>query len=235
MSGSVLVLSPALPVAQPDNAGARYVRDVLSALPSHLSPTLAVPSGPAARRAAEIGAVAPYLLLDEPPTGRSGLGTHWRQSLSSHPRRPGEFLWHLQHTEELRQAVTSASIIDLQWIEQAYLIRRLRSMNPHARIITTVHDVLSQRYGRQARSARDPLRVGRWRFAARLARNLEQLMMKHSDDVIVLSDKDRELLPSGRAMIHVVTPQRMGAATLSTRAPEEETILFVGLLARWEN
>ena len=155
MSTSLLMFSPALPVAEPDNAGTRYVRDVLRALPSDLEPTVVVPDGPAVQRARTQGPTVKHRILPNPPEARTRIGGRLRGLWDGAPRSPREFAWHLDHSPDLQRAVATADVIDLQWIEQAELIRRLRQINPDARIITTVHDVLSQRFGRQAAASTD--------------------------------------------------------------------------------
>lgn len=233
MSGSLLAFSPSLPVREPDNAGTRYVRDVLSALPPHVEPTVVVPDGPSVRRALAAEPAVPYLVLPTPPAERST--TARRISALLRLQVPRGFAWHLDHSEDLRRRVASADVIDLQWIEQAMLIDRVRRINPTARIVTTVHDVLSQRYGRQADAALGALRMGRWRWAQAQARRLEQSVMEKSDTVVVLSDKDRKLLPSGAAKVVTVVPPLAASQDMNARTPEDDTILFVGYLARWEN
>lgn len=235
MSTSLLMFSPALPVAEPDNAGTRYVRDVLRALPSDLEPTVVVPDGPAVQRARTQGPTVNHRILPHPPEARTRIGGRLRGLWDGAPRSPREFAWHLDHSPDLQRAVATADVIDLQWIEQAELIRRLRQINPDARIITTVHDVLSQRFGRQAAASTDPARRLRWRWAVQRSRRVEQRMMDESDTVVVLSDKDRRLLPPGRAEVVSIVPPLAGSPRRPKRTPDEATVLFVGYLARWEN
>ncbi|MDQ4488834.1 glycosyltransferase family 4 protein [Sinomonas sp. ASV486] len=108
-------------------------------------------------------------------------------------------------------------------------------MNPSARIVCTLHDVLSQRFSRSRDRATTPLRRLRWAWAAMLARRLEQALMRRADEVVVLSEKDRGLLPPGRARVHVVNPPLAPDEPPSGRTPEPGTMLFVAALYRWDN
>lgn len=229
----MLTFSPSLPVREPDNAGTRYVRDVLDALPPQLEPTVVVPDGPSVQRSIAAQPTVPYRVLESPPAARAEIVRRSRALLSL--QAPRGFAWHLEHSEDLRQRVATAEVIDLQWIEQAMLIGRLRAINPRAHIVTTVHDVLSQRFGRQVDAATDPLRKARWRWAEFQARRLERAVTDTSDTVVVLSEKDRRLMPSGTATVVTVVPPLADSRTTIERDPQADTILFVGYLARWEN
>lgn len=127
----------------------------------------------------------------------------------------------------------SADVIDLEWPEYGHLARQCRSLNPNARIVCTLHDVLSQRLCREYDTSPSPF------LAQRLSksRELERLVMNTADVVVVFSRKDAELLPSGSASIEVIEPPLACGAALTDRQPDSRSpqVSFVGLMSRPEN
>lgn len=150
-----------------------------------------------------------------------------------------------QGKSDALSALASAEVIDLQWQEQAVLIPALRRINPSARIVLTLHDVLSQRYRRQARESRGALRSAVWAIRACVAWAVELAAMVTADHIVVLSGKDADLLPQvrwwpnhKRATVHVVPPAIEAPARACApvaAADRKPRLLFVGYLARWEN
>lgn len=235
----LVMLTGVLPSEPADNAGGRFVNWVVDILAERHEVLLLVPDGPSARRARATGNVPPHLLLD---------GTHGpystmvdRMSARLLPfimpvHASWRFTRHLLRNPAVRAEIRSADIIDLQWQEQGTLIPLLRVLNPSARIVCTFHDVLSQRFDRSRDAATSVSRRVRWAWAAAQARHTERQILRLADAVVVLSEKDRCLLPVVADKVHVVTPPLGTAArTVETRAAVAGEILFVSYLARWEN
>lgn len=154
------------------------------------------------------------------------------------PRLP--FVTHLAISPSARALIRAADVIDIQWPEHARLIPLVRRLNPRARLVITLHDVLSQRLARQAGAGSAHRAVARWALGA--ARRLERATLRRSDVVVVFSDKDRDLLtvnPSDRhtGRIEVVAPPLATSAVVPSHAPDRAAplVVFVGLLDRPEN
>lgn len=138
-----------------------------------------------------------------------------------------------------RSLLASADIFDLQWQESGALIPYLRSVNPRAQIVVTLHDVLSQRFARERAKAPTSKKklLARARWGA--AKWLERKIARQADDVLVLSEKDGALLPTWRsgARLHVLRPPIHGA--LREQRVEDTVsspkLLFVGYMRREEN
>lgn len=131
----------------------------------------------------------------------------------------------------------SAEVIDLQWEEPGWLIRALRREAPQARITVTLHDVLSQRFGRLAAASTTVRHRLLWRLRSARVRRLEAQILRRADEVLVLSEKDAALLPRrrGGARVHVVAPPLQAQLRPSPPADAPPRLLFVGYLARAEN
>lgn len=234
-----LMITAALPCAQPDNAGGRYVKWVTEAASRHHEVFVLAPEGPASLRARKAGGAPRHKLLGGAPV--RGVGTTGRVlsrllSIVAPLLPPWRFLLGLLYDRQARESVRRAEIIDLQWEEYGLLIPALRRYNPGALIVCTFHDVLSQRYGRASEAAASKARRLRWAWAASMARWTERKILRHADRVVVLSEKDADLLPPGTADIRVITPPLgVDLDGVDRSAPVPGEVLFVGFLARWEN
>lgn len=235
----LVMLTGVLPSVPADNAGARFVNWVVDALSERNEVLLLVPDGPAAHRARATGNVPPHLLLGECHARFASI-VH-RISIILLPfvmpvHVPWRFTRELLRNPAVRAEIRSADVIDLQWQEQGTLIPLLRALNPTARIVCTFHDVLSQRFDRSRGAATSLPRRMRWAWAAAQARHTERQILRRADAVVVLSEKDRRLLPSSTGNVHVVTPPlAIPAGTVEKPVPEKAELLFVSFLARWEN
>jgi glycosyltransferase involved in cell wall biosynthesis len=235
----MVMITAVLPCAKPDNAGGRYVQWVVQAAAKHYEIFAVAPDGPVSHRAREAGGVPRHKLLGGPPPRRAAA---WDQavarllSIAAPLLPPWRFLAGLLRDQGTLDAIRGADVIDLQWEEYGVLIPFLRRVNPEARIVCTFHDVLSQRYGRASEAATSFAPRARWAWAAAVARRSERKMLRQADRIVVLSQKDASLLPSGRADVHVVTPPlSVGMGAIDRSAPVPGEVLFVGFLARWEN
>ncbi|BCT77066.1 hypothetical protein SCMU_29080 [Sinomonas cyclohexanicum] len=152
------------------------------------------------------------------------------------PDRPAPVWFEMLSSDEsVRDALRAADVVDLQWAEQAQLAAAIRRLNPRARIVCTVHDVLSQRFDRMHDAAPGPARRLRWKHARRTAVASERALVNAVDVVTVLSNKDAALLPVGRARIAVVTPPLAGDMAHRMERARGPELLLVSMLARWEN
>lgn len=140
---------------------------------------------------------------------------------------------------EARQALRAADVIDVHFPEYSRLVPLLRRVNPRARIVTTLHDVLSQRISRSTELATRPGRLLSRALAS--AERLELATWRRSDIIIVFSDKDRMLLtdrprPASPGLPLVISPPLAGGPG-TTRRPnrQQPVVCFVSLLARGEN
>lgn len=133
--------------------------------------------------------------------------------------------------------MAEADLIDLQWEETAILLGAIRRINPDARVVVTLHDVLSQRFGRQRNLQSSTPRRAAWAVRRVAALRLEGRIARHADDVVVLSQKDADLLPrrGTQARVHVVPPAISGHVRTEAPSSTNPLLLFVGYMARWEN
>lgn len=234
-----IMITAALPCAKPDNAGGRYVKWVTEAASKSYDVFIIAPDGPAAQRALRSGGVPRHQLL-----GGSArrVASFWNRAVTrllsivvpSLP--PWRFVIGLLRDRQALEAIRRADVIDLQWEENGALIPLLRRFNPEALIVCTFHDVLSQRYGRASQGATSRVARMRWALAASTARGLERSIVRAADKVVLLSQKDADLLPAGTAEVRLVTPPlAAGMEHVDRSAPVLGEILFVGFLARWEN
>nr|WP_255718412.1 glycosyltransferase [Micrococcus sp. ACRRV] len=227
---NLVMVTPVLPSAtHQEAAGEKLVREVVEALAGRFRITLLSNDSPMNRRAAERGGLPPHQMVTRGPhpldrvRNRLGLGT----ALTS-----GDL-------SSLAPLISNADIVDLQWQEQGLLIPAVRKLAPDARIVVTLHDVLSQRFSRHRDMQPHPIRKTVWEIRRRVALKLESRIVHQADDVIVLSQKDADLLPAGgMARVHVVPPAIPGQLRRERGALERRAdphLLFVGFMARWAN
>lgn len=116
------------------------------------------------------------------------------------------FRTEIEQNKEAVDALRGADVIVLQWQEFAMHAAFFRKLNPRAQIVGVLHDVVSQSLSRKA--ARSTSIKNRLKFAVaqRAARGFEKKVVCSCDSLIVLSLKDRMLLPQGSAEVHVVPP-----------------------------
>ncbi|GHG46466.1 hypothetical protein GCM10012320_12520 [Sinomonas cellulolyticus] len=234
-SSNVVMLAPVLPCRNADNAGTRYVHEVASWMRSRTDLVVITPEGLSVSRSLASGGVPKHIILSHPESGgTSRVAQRLREVFS--PDLPARAWAHALATNAAVQAlVARAEVVDLQWSAQANLVPAIRRINPHARIVCTVHDVMSQRFGRMRDAAKDAPRRLRWAYARRRALESERTMSNSVDVIAVLSAKDADLLPRGRAEIVVVTPPLARGASPRADRHRRADLLLVSMLARWEN
>ncbi|MFI7484322.1 glycosyltransferase family 4 protein [Kocuria sp. M1R5S2] len=123
--------------------------------------------------------------------------------------------------------------MDIQWSHFATLLPVVAILNPRARTVVMVHDVLSQRFARDRKAARTTTARVRYFWAQWQAVAVERFAATHADVVAVLSDKDRALIPGDR--VRVLFPPLAADAPEAFRAPEMDCLLFVAAMYRDEN
>lgn len=235
----LVMLSSGLPCKPADNAGAQFVSWIVDVLSERHEVLLLVPDGPSARRARATGEAPSHLLLGGAESKFFSLGDRIVTKLLRFivpVHVPWRFTRQLLQNPVALAKIRSADVIDLQWQEQGTLIPLLRLLNRNARIVCTFHDVLSQRFDRAHASASTLSKRMRWAWAAIQARHTERQILRRADAVVVLSEKDRLLLPPAVGKVHVVIPPlATTAGTVERPVTVRAELLFVGFLARWEN
>ncbi|MDO5700982.1 MAG: glycosyltransferase [Bowdeniella nasicola] len=226
---SLVMLTPVAPSkAGHESAGEQLVRRILEVQAEGYHLTIVGAEGPGQLRCEQRGLDEPLLLLPQRHTG----GLEWvRRALAFRPVLAPSWL------ARIAGLVKAADRIDLQWEEQGFLIGAFRAINPDATVSSVLHDVVSQRCERRAHAAQRPSRRVVWAARAVAAKALEAWICRRADQVIVLSDKDRDLLPHRRrAEVEVLRPSIDGADRGPGRpAGEPPTVVSVGYLARDEN
>lgn len=245
----IVLVSPILPYAAVPHAGGVYLRQLHQSLVrGGAEVTFLVPPEPNATEAVgQPGAPDRVLML-----GRTRRRTLPRRALmrtaysvDGWVRRwdptwpPLAFAVQLFSAGDARAALEAADVVDVHWPEYARLVPLIRRINPRARIVSTLHDVLSQRWERAAQAASEA-ELPRATRGAASARRIEQSVLRQADVVVVFSDKDRELLRAADGpaaeTVEVVTPPLSVHVGFSPAGPPTwRTALFVSLLARTEN
>ena len=93
-------------------------------------------------------------------------------------------------SDELRERVRAADIVELQWFEYFYFARLVRAINPTAKVIAVAHDVPSQRIERNLSAWPIPIR----RVCIWYVKWLERQMLRGIPYLAAHSVKDAELL-----------------------------------------
>lgn len=226
---SFLVLSPLVPSrAQQESAGEVLLKETLKALDDLGDVHVLTRDCPSNRRALQRGDTPEHTML---PARQRFLDGRFYRLVGMTPALSASDL--LRHWTRLRWADT----IDIQWEETAMLLPLLRLLRPHAHIVVTLHDVVSQAMGRRRSSTWSRRRRALLRLQISQARLLERAICLLADDVIVLSEKDAALLPirGRRARVSIVAPPIQGRLRAFDRPAGPPTLLFVGYMARPEN
>nr|WP_167516442.1 glycosyltransferase family 4 protein [Pseudoclavibacter terrae] len=134
------------------------------------------------------------------------------------------------------RAIRNADVLDIQWSDWAHW-SVLRVVNPRVKLIVTLHDITSQSAGRRLEQARRPLQRAKWTLSRSLARLLQVFVLKVADQVVVLSDKDRDLLAGGRSneKIVVVSPPLETSSSGGIFYSPNKSVLFLAYFLRQEN
>lgn len=244
-TGSIVVLSPAIPYPGVEHAGGQYLRRLQEALQPHTHPTWMALDRPSLRHSLrQPGVVKEIQILGDseassPLRRRSYVVADWIESklgrLDPQPMPLAPALDVLLNAQ-VRRRIREARLLDFQWANYTKLSTLTRLLNPRARMHFTFHDVLSQKCDRSAETAPDSLRRARWRASALLARRWEGRAVARADLCLVFSQKDKDLLdPSGRGNVVVIDPPLADGLPPTHLPNEDGRILFVGFMARQEN
>lgn len=243
----LVIISPAVPEEVPEHAGGRLLTEIVERCAPEVLLTVVVPQGPAVSRAVPHPRIDRLVVIPSSGLGSRGAARRWAAYVAT-----GEpaawFVRGLRACEEAVRAVATADVVDLQWQEQAKLVPWIREVNPRARVVVLLHDVLSQAAQRSrtaasgsvARTAAVRLR---WSWARGRALGVEARLTGAAphegtpDALAVLSAKDAALLPPGPVPVIELSPPLGGAYARVERTvgqgPGE--ILMVAYLARWSN
>lgn len=234
-----VVVSPMLPNPQPDNAGGHYLLHLTRALGTD-DVLFVVPETARSLEAARDGGPR-HILVPQAPGRIPTLTRRIRQLRRIlWPVSPAAgFAAAIRRHPEIRLALATADVVDVQWEDTQLVLPTLRRLAPNARFVLTFHDVVSQQKSRELLAAKDAM--GRIRAALGLlhARWLERRSHRWADELVVLSEKDRAILPyPDQATIiyppvaEDVTP---AATSIERLAGGGDRVLFVGPLWRETN
>lgn len=230
----LVIITHLAPVAVSDNAGQSYVsaqarhwaerrpvhclmisgHSAREDLPRSLVPATVINQTTGARR--RIAAVIDRLLRWSYGSGRRTLAL----DLATDP--------------DARATIAGAGVVVLQWHAAGMLAGTVRRINPRATIVVVLHDVVSQSLERHHRFGGDLRSRLKFALAHRIALRNERRLIAVADRLVVLSDKDADLLPTAaRAKVRIV-PASVAAPDRVVRHPVPGRIVMVANW-RWEN
>ncbi len=134
------------------------------------------------------------------------------------------------------EAVASADLVEIHWQHFLPLAKDIRSLRAEVPITAFIHDVMTQKAQREARSARHfRTRVGST-FRARRALVIEPRLLAGVDQIFTFTHKDRHLL---RGMgvtrpVHVVDPNVQIPKGIGSGC-ERPVVAFTGAMSRSTN
>lgn len=232
----VVIVAPEVPKLEPTSAGERLIRELYFALEANGYEPLFLSPVPRKGYADKYDVRSYFIDVDKGILRnklvevRAKVAT-WTPNL--------EFYLALKQDEEAQRLLRGAEIIDLQWSTNILLAPWIRSINRSAKIIGTYHDINEQRLKRRSRLEGDTLKALTWRFQALSSRCLDTLANRFLDRIVVLSEKDGNLLPvaseDSDKVLSVSPPVYFGDALPAILDPQENNLLFVGTMYRWEN
>lgn len=218
------------------HAGGRYVAALFGALSAQGMPLAVLAPRTAANQRA-IGRPGAPIDLSLLPRSRTRSLREMRFDRLIHRVDPGlpslAMVRGIITDRHSRQSLRTAPVIDLQWDAAARLAPLIRLIAPRARIVSTLHDVQSQRFGRVTRSKTGLPKI-KWLTHTWTAKIWERVVVCSSDVTVVFSEKDRALLPH-RGKVSVIRPPLAPGRDIPHRTPQRECVLFVGLLSRPDN
>lgn len=225
------MVSPYAPATVADHAGAALLERYASAMSRHFE--VVVLTG---ENVAQMSASVPVHHLDvrKSRVPNVPLSRAIPDVVLGVPRPEG-FVRALRADQKAQQLLREADVVELHFGQYMPLLR-LPALGYKARGIV-LHDVLSQSMSRLARTL--PERKQRWRMAARLpaVRRQELVVLRHADQIITLSEKDRRLLPRAvQAKTAVLQPlPEVQPPLVRRRGPSQPVALILGAMWRPEN
>lgn len=224
----LVMISHVAPVPSPDNAGQRLVTEQVRVLQERYDVTCLLLPGRSAQD--DVGnTISPCHVLPAitPTTRLRKAGSTLRGHILH--RLPGLPNWHaaalIKNDPEARRLLHTASVVVLQWQDVAAAGQRLRRFCPAAKQVAVLHDVVSQSQARLASQARTLRARLRTRAAALTASLTERQLCRDCDAIIVLSQKDADLLPMS-PRIHVV-PASVQVPQSPVRSPAPGRAIMV--------
>ena len=243
---TIVSFGRAVPHARIDHAGGQYVYALLTHLTRAADIHVFAPSEPGQRSgdapdawfdATELGAMP-----GDAPMHRFGRLIDLIVCRAMPIVPPPTYRLALARSRTVRNKVREADCIDVQWTDYATLLPWLRRRSrPTARIVCTMHDVLSEKWERRAKADGSVVMRARAAVVARVALRLERTALASSDQIVVFSDKDLELLvrrhgSSAAPKITVIDPPLGGPELVGARTDvDPNEVLFVGAMSRPEN
>ena len=226
----VISFSPVVPYAGVPYAGASYYFSHLTALALHHKVVVVAPATERNIRASErVPREWEILLIPLRAVGTVGKIVREVRPISA----PLEMHNAISHDESVVRALRSADVVEFQWSEYSSLAADVARVNPTARRVAVVHDVLRQKHSRRMKSpgARRKIRAA---IALSASAASEARRLRSVDEVIVFSEKDAELLRERvRRPISVVRPPLVVGGEQGERIPGR--LLFTGAMDRPEN
>lgn len=150
---------------------------------------------------------------------------------------PFEVYRFIRENERLRNILRTADVVEFQWSEYSSLIGEVNNVNPKAKKIVVMHDVLQQKYQRRLATDRAFKKRIRALLAYVSAMLLEPRRLRQCDSIIVFSKKDKDLLERARtrASIVIVPPPLSIAHADGLASRDPFSVLFTGAMDRPEN
>lgn len=241
----VVCFSLFLPHRGVDNAGAEFVRRHIELLgPRRL--TFVFPGNEDNASADRRGVQSlgeQRIALKTSRWWRSKLLTPLRgvAAMVSGPTYGADLLREAKRSKTLHEALSTSEIVELHWTEASAFLSTVRKHAPNAKVVLICHDVIAQQLDRKAASMRGPRRWY-WRIRGRFWGSKERRAINEVDGVVVLSDKDGDLVKSvatPRALLVADPPlndPRMPSSQAELhRRPASLNVLFTGAFQRSEN
>lgn len=149
------------------------------------------------------------------------------------------FVWTTLRDRSVRRSLAGARVLEVQWT-QFFIFARLLPIRKEVRKIAVSHDVMSQATERRVATWRPWQRSLLGALLTGITRRAERYLTNLFDDVIVFSEKDRDLLRElgVTAQIHVVPPglENEGMPVVPHREGVlAHRVVIVGHYARSEN
>lgn len=243
---TIAMIGPILSRDVGRSAGENYVSFVHNTLAAEAAVTSIATDSPANRRALEDGVVSTRHLVagNAPPNKRVKIlafalahRCYYRLVKIDTGAIPLPMAFSLVLDPKIRSVVRAADIVDLQWAEYVRLAGLVRILNPHARIIGTFHDVLSQRFARYAEIREPGETLFAWRVSTWIARRAERAAGRRCDVVVALSGKDRDMLrsESSTADFEIIDPPIQIASWPRHLDHADPVVLFVAAMDRDDN
>lgn len=234
MVTELVFLSPQLPHRSMGNAGGCFSWAWLSALSAYNRVHLITPASienAAAPRDLPPGVEVTMVPLGPPPPS-------WAARL--HDARSGgitpgiAFLEAFRSSPAFASAVASADLVEIHWQQLLPLVSDVRNLRPELPITAFVHDVMTQKARREARSARHlETRIGS-AIRAHRALQLEPRLLAGVDQIFTFTHRDRELLV-GMGVTRPVEVVDPNVEVQPASGSERPVVAFTGAMSRSTN